>query len=164
MRSFTGRMIGVTCRSPRLAPWFGVGDTNRRPKRPAGAHAGRQARPSGSGRPTTRPLGPVGHAARAGMVTQPGVYQADTRETGRRRCSRSRSGGVPDRPVWCSDSQIPLQTGNGVSRVENGEHRIDRESSNAICRAFHARCMPYPFQIVQGTDRFRWPIHSRTLA
>ena len=96
------------------------------------------------------------HEARAGMVTQPGVYPYEyARVPAAPVLALGAAGGVPGSlGVVEGDGQIPYTPDAARVRQENGEHWIDRDPElkcylPGIPRAMY---MPYPFQIVQGTN------------
>jgi hypothetical protein len=96
------------------------------------------------------------HEARAGMVTQPGVYPYEyARVPAAPVLALGAAAGVPGSlGVVEGDGQIPYTPDAARVRQENGEHWIDRDPElkcylPGIPRAMY---MPYPFQIVQGTN------------
>jgi hypothetical protein len=97
------------------------------------------------------------HAARSGMVTQPGVYPYDyARVPAAPVLALGAAAGVPASVgVVEGDGQIPYKPEAAKIKLENGEHWIDRDPElkcylPGIPRAMY---MPYPFQIVQGTSK-----------
>ena len=99
------------------------------------------------------------HAARAGMVTQPGVYPYEyARVPAAPVLALGAAAGVPASiGVVEGDGQIPYKPEAAALRHENGEHWIDRDPElkcylPGIPRAMY---MPYPFQIVQGTNKIQ---------
>mgnify|MGYP001247217965 CR=1 FL=1 len=99
------------------------------------------------------------HAARAGMVTQPGVYPYDyARVPAAPVLALGAAGGVPGSlGVVQGDGEIPYTPEAAAIRKANGENWIDRDPElkcylPGIPRAMY---MPYPFQIVQGTTKIQ---------
>jgi len=99
------------------------------------------------------------HGARAGMVTQPGVYPYEyARVPAAPVLALGAAAGVPASiGVVEGDGQIPYKPEAATVRHENGEHWIDRDPElkcylPGIPRAMY---MPYPFQIVQGTNKIQ---------
>ena len=99
------------------------------------------------------------HSARAGMVTQPGVYPYEyARVPAAPVLALGAAAGVPASiGVVEGDGQIPYKPEAAALRHENGEHWIDRDPElkcylPGIPRAMY---MPYPFQIVQGTNKIQ---------
>src|ERR1700730_5182984 len=97
------------------------------------------------------------HAARAGMVTQPGVYPYEyARVPAAPVVALGAAAGVPGSlGVVQGDGQIPYKPEAAAVRQENGDHWIDRDPElkcylPGIPRAMY---MPYPFQIVQSTNK-----------
>src|SRR5207247_9461131 len=97
------------------------------------------------------------HAGRAGMVTQPGVDPYEyARVPAAPVLALGAAAGVPASiGVVEGDGQIPYKPEAAALRHENGEHWIDRDPElkcylPGIPRAMY---MPYPFQIVQGTNK-----------
>ena len=97
------------------------------------------------------------HDARAGMVTQPGVYKFDyARVPAAPVVALGAAAGVPASiGVVQGDGQIPYQPEAAKIRDENAAHWIDRDPElkcylPGIPRAMY---MPYPFAIVQGADK-----------
>jgi hypothetical protein len=99
------------------------------------------------------------HEARPGMVTQPGVYQYDyARVPAAPVVALGAAAGVPGSlGVVEGDGQIPYTPEAARVRQENGENWIDRDPElkcylPGIPRAMY---MPYPFQVVQGTNKLQ---------
>ena len=99
------------------------------------------------------------HEARAGAVTQPGVYPyAYARVPAAPVLALGAAAGVPGSlGVVQGEGQIPYRPEALAIRKENGENWIDRDPElkcylPGIPRAMY---MPYPFQIVQGTDKIQ---------
>ena len=99
------------------------------------------------------------HGARAGMVMQPGVYPYEyARVPAAPVLALGAAAGVPaSLGVVEGDGQIPYKPEAAPVRRENGEHWIDRDPElkcylPGIPRAMY---MPYPFQIVQGTNKIQ---------
>lgn len=97
------------------------------------------------------------HEARSGAVTQQGVYPyAYTQVPAAPVLALGAAAGVPGSVgVVEGDGQIPYKPEAAVIRKENGEHWIDRDPElkcylPGIPRAMY---MPYPFQIVQSTNK-----------
>ena len=97
------------------------------------------------------------HAARAGMVTQPGVYAFDyARVPAAPVVALGAAAGVPaSLGIVQGDGQIPYRPEALKIKQENSEHWIDRDPElkcylPGIPRAMY---MPYPFAIVQGKDK-----------
>ena len=99
------------------------------------------------------------HEARAGMVTQPGVYPYEyARVPAAPVLALGAAAGVPGSlGVVQGDGQIPYKPEASAIRQENGEHWIDRDPElkcylPGIPRAMY---MPYPFQVVQGPTKIQ---------
>ena len=99
------------------------------------------------------------HEARPGAVTQPGVYPYDfARVPAAPVLALGAAAGVPgSRGVVDGDGQIPYKSEAAMTKKENGENWIDRDPElkcylPGIPRAMY---MPYPFQIVQGTNKIQ---------
>jgi hypothetical protein len=97
------------------------------------------------------------HEARPGAVTQPGVYPyAYAQVPAAPVLALGAAGGVPaSLGVVEGDGQIPYAPDAAAIKKENGEHWIDRDPElkcylPGIPRAMY---MPYPFQIVQSTNK-----------
>lgn len=97
------------------------------------------------------------HAARPGMVTQEGVYPYDyARVPAAPVVALGAAAGVPGSlGVVQDDGRIPYTAEAAARRRENAAHWIDRDPElkcylPGIPRAMY---MPYPFQIVQSTDK-----------
>jgi hypothetical protein len=97
------------------------------------------------------------HEARPGAVTQTGVYPYDyARVPAAPVLALGAAGGVPaSLGVVEGDGQIPYTPEAAAIKKENAEHWIDRDPElkcylPGIPRAMY---MPYPFQIVQGTNK-----------
>ena len=100
------------------------------------------------------------HEARAGMVTQPGVYPSYefARVPAAPVLALGAAAGVPGSiGVVEGDGQIPYTPAAAAMKKENGENWIDRDPElkcylPGIPRAMY---MPYPFQIVQSTNKIQ---------
>src|SRR5262245_50325689 len=100
------------------------------------------------------------HEARAGIVTQPGVYPAYeyARVPAAPVLALGAAAGVPGSiGVVEGDGQIPYKPEAAAMKKENGENWIDRDPElkcylPGIPRAMY---MPYPFQIVQSTNKIQ---------
>jgi hypothetical protein len=99
------------------------------------------------------------HSARAGMVTQQGVYPYEyARVPAAAVVALGAAAGVPASiGVVEGDGQIPYKPEAAAIKKENGEHWIDRDPElkcylPGIPRAMY---MPYPFQIVQGGNKIQ---------
>ncbi len=97
------------------------------------------------------------HPARAGAVTQRGVYPyEDARVPAAPVLALGSAGGVPASVgVVAGDGVIPYTPASAAIRKENSEHWIDRDPElkcylPGIPRAMY---LPYPFQIVQSTNK-----------
>lgn len=97
------------------------------------------------------------HPARAGAVTQPGVYPYDyARVPAAPVLALGSAGGVPASVgVVAGDGVIPYTPASAAIRQENSERWIDRDPElkchlPGIPRAMY---LPYPFQIVQSTNK-----------
>src|SRR5579864_2222770 len=97
------------------------------------------------------------HEARAGMVTQPGIYPYEyAKVPAAPVVALGAAAGVPGSlGVVEGDGQIPYKPEAAAMKKENGDHWIDRDPElkcylPGIPRAMY---MPYPFQITQGTDK-----------
>src|SRR5262245_18615693 len=98
------------------------------------------------------------HAARAGAVTQPGVYPNYdfARVAAAPVVALGAAAGVPGSlGVVDGDGQIPYKPEAEKLKKENGENWIDRdpELKCYLPGTPRAMYMPYPFQIVQSTDK-----------
>jgi hypothetical protein len=99
------------------------------------------------------------HEARAAIVTQPGVYQYEyARVPAAPVLALGAAGGVPGSlGVVQGDGQIPYKAEALAVKQENAANWIDRDPElkcylPGIPRAMY---MPYPFAIVQGTDKIQ---------
>jgi hypothetical protein len=99
------------------------------------------------------------HEARAGIVTQPGVYPFEyARVPAAPVLALGAAGGVPGSVgVVEGDGQIPYRREAAAIRKENGENWIDRDPElkcylPGVPRAMY---MPYPFQIFQSTNKIQ---------
>ena len=99
------------------------------------------------------------HAARSGAVTQPGVYPYDyARVPAAPVLALGAAAGVQGSlGVVQDDGQIPYTPEATMKRQENAEHWIDRDPElkcylPGVPRAMY---MPYPFQIVQSTNKIQ---------
>jgi len=97
------------------------------------------------------------HEARAGAVTQPGVSPFEyARVPAAPVVALGAAGGVPGSlGVVDGDGQIPYTPDAAALKKDNADHWIDRDPElkcylPGIPRAMY---MPYPFQIVQGTNK-----------
>jgi hypothetical protein len=99
------------------------------------------------------------HSARAGMVTQQGVYPYEyARVPAAPVVALGAAAGVPaSLGVVEGDGQIPYKPEAAVVRQENAEHWIDRdpELKCYLPGTPRAMYMPYPFQIVQGPTKLQ---------
>ena len=99
------------------------------------------------------------HAARPGMVMQPGIYEYEfAKVPAAPVLALGAAAGVPGSlGVVGGDGQIPYRPDALRIKQENSENWIDRDPElkcylPGIPRAMY---MPYPFQIVQGTDKIQ---------
>jgi hypothetical protein len=99
------------------------------------------------------------HDAHSGAVTQQGVYPyAYARVPAAPVLALGAAGGVPGSVgVVSGDGEIPYTVEAAKIKQENGEHWIDRDPElkcylPGIPRAMY---MPYPFQIIQGTNKIQ---------
>jgi hypothetical protein len=100
------------------------------------------------------------HEARAGAVTQPGVYPSYefARVPAAPVLALGAAAGVPGSlGVVEGDGQIPYKPEAAATKQENAENWIDRDPElkcylPGIPRAMY---MPYPFQIVQSTNKIQ---------
>jgi hypothetical protein len=97
------------------------------------------------------------HEARAGMVTQKGVYDYEyARVPAAPVVALGAAAGVPGSlGVVQGDGQIPYKPDAAAIKKENNDNWIDRDPElkcylPGVPRAMY---MPYPFAIVQGTDK-----------
>ena len=97
------------------------------------------------------------HEARAGAVMQPGVYPYDfTQVPAAPSLPFGAAGGVPGSiGVVDGDGQIPYNPDALLQKQDNGAHWLDRDPElkcqlPGVPRAMY---MPYPYQIVQSTDK-----------
>jgi hypothetical protein len=97
------------------------------------------------------------HDARAGAVTQPGVYPYEyARVPAAPVLALGAAGGVPaSLGVVKGDGQIPYTTEAAAKRQDNADHWIDRdpELKCYVPGTPRAMYLPYPFQIVQSTNK-----------
>ena len=99
------------------------------------------------------------HAARAGIVTQEGVYPYEyARVPAAPVLALGAAGGVPGSlGVVADDGEVPYTPEAAAIKRANAENWIDRDPElkcylPGIPRAMY---MPYPFQIVQGTTKIQ---------
>ena len=111
------------------------------------------------------------HAARAGIVTQPGVYPYEYAEVPAAPVlALGAAGGVPGSlGVVQGDGSIPYTAEAAATKAENADNWIDRDPElkcylPGIPRAMY---MPYPFQIFQSTNKiqmaFAFSASARTI-
>ena len=100
------------------------------------------------------------HEARPGAVTQPGVYPFPfVQVPAAPVLALGAAGGVPGSlGVVAGDGRIPYRPEAAAIKVANAEHWIDRDPElkcylPGIPRAMY---MPYPFQIVQSTNKINF--------
>jgi len=97
------------------------------------------------------------HDARPGMVTQKGVYDYEyARVPAAPVVALGAAAGVPaSLGVVQGDGQIPYKPEAAAIKQQNGENWIDRdpELKCYLPGTPRAMYMPYPFAIVQGTDK-----------
>jgi hypothetical protein len=108
------------------------------------------------------------HEARPGAVTQPGIYPyAYARVPAAPVLALGAAGGVPGSiGVVQGDGEIPYKPEAATIKKENGDHWIDRDPElkcylPGIPRAMY---MPYPFQIVQSTNKIQMSFAFSTSA
>src|SRR5215813_323902 len=99
------------------------------------------------------------HEARAGAVTQPGVYPYEfARVPAAPVLALGAAAGVPGSVgVVVGDGEIPYKPEAAAIKKENGANWIDRDPElkcylPGVPRAMY---MPYPFQITQGTNKLQ---------
>jgi hypothetical protein len=99
------------------------------------------------------------HGARAGIVTQPGIYPYDyARVPAAPVLALGAAGGVPaSQGVVEGDGKIPYKPEAAAIKKENSENWIDRDPElkcylPGVPRAMY---MPYPFQIFQSTNKIQ---------
>jgi len=99
------------------------------------------------------------HEARPGIVTQPGVYPYEfARVPAAPVLALGAAAGVPGSiGVVEGDGEIPYKPEAAALKKENAEHWVDRDPElkcylPGIPRAMY---MPYPFQIVQSTNKIQ---------
>jgi hypothetical protein len=99
------------------------------------------------------------HQARPAPVTQPGVYPYDyARVAAAPFLALGAAAGVPGSlGVVLGDGQIPYKPEAAKIKKENGDHWIDRdpELKCYLPGLPRATYMPYPFQIVQSTNKIQ---------
>jgi hypothetical protein len=100
------------------------------------------------------------HEARPGAVTQPGVYPnyEFARVAAAPVAALGAAAGVPGSlGVVAGDGQIPYKAEAATLKKENGENWIDRdpELKCYLPGTPRAMYMPYPFQIVQSTNKIQ---------
>jgi hypothetical protein len=97
------------------------------------------------------------HEARAGAVMQQGVYPYDfARVPAAPSLPFGAAGGVPaSLGVVEGDGQIPYTPDAAARKKDNGDHWLDRdpELKCYLPGTPRAMYMPYPYQIVQGTNK-----------
>src|SRR4029077_1981188 len=139
--------------------------TSRQPSQPS--QAGRPAR-TADGKPNFNGVWQAlneanwdlqAHEARAGMVTQKGVYDYEyARVPAAPVVALGAAAGVPGSlGVVQGDGQIPYKPEAATIKRQNSENWIDRDPElkcylPGIPRAMY---MPYPFQIVQSTNKIQ---------
>jgi hypothetical protein len=100
------------------------------------------------------------HEARAGIVTQPGVYPYDyARVPAAPVLALGAAGGVPGSlGVVQGDGKIPYKPETLTKKRENQENWIDRDPELKCYLPGIPRAMyqPYPFQITQGTNKIHF--------
>ena len=98
------------------------------------------------------------HEARPAMVTQPGVYPYEfARVPAAPVLPLGAAAGVPGSIGVVEGDEIPYKPEAAALKKENGEHWIDRDPElkcylPGIPRAMY---MPYPFQIIQSTNKIQ---------
>ena len=99
------------------------------------------------------------HAAQSGAVTQPGIYPYEyARVPAAPVLALGAAGGVPaSQGVVEGDGHIPYTAEAAATRQQNAEHWIDRdpELKCYVPGTPRAMYLPYPFQIVQSTNKIR---------
>jgi hypothetical protein len=99
------------------------------------------------------------HEARAGAVMQPGVYPYDFAQVpAAPSLPFGAAGGVPGSlGVVQGDGQIPYKPEALARKQDNAAHWLDRdpELKCQLPGAPRAMYMPYPYQIVQGTNKIQ---------
>jgi hypothetical protein len=111
------------------------------------------------------------HGARAGIVTQPGVYPYEYAQVAAAPVlALGAAAGVPaSLGVVEGDGEIPYKPEAASIRKENGANWIDRDPELKCYLPGTPRVMymPYPFQVVQGTKQiqmaFSFSNASRTI-
>lgn len=111
------------------------------------------------------------HPARAGMVTQPGVFPYEYAQVAAAPVvALGAAAGVPaSLGVVQGDGEIPYKPEAATIRKANSEHWIDRdpELKCYLPGTPRAMYMPYPFQVVQGDKQmqmaFSFSNASRTI-
>jgi hypothetical protein len=108
------------------------------------------------------------HEARAGAVTQPGIYPYSyVQVPAAPVLALGAAAGVPGSlGVVQGDGEIPYKPEAAATKKENAEHWIDRDPElkcylPGIPRAMY---MPYPFQIVQSTNKIQMAYEFTTTA
>nr|AAP58583.1 hypothetical protein [uncultured Acidobacteriota bacterium] len=98
------------------------------------------------------------HEARAGIITQPGVYPYEfARVPAAAVLPLGAAAGVPGSIGVVDGDEIPYKPEAAALKKENGEHWVDRDPElkcylPGIPRAMY---MPYPFQIIQSTNKIQ---------
>ena len=99
------------------------------------------------------------HAARAGSVTQPGIYPYEyARVPAAPVLALGAAGGVPaSLGVVEGDGEVPYTAAAAATRKANAERWIDRdpELKCYVPGTPRALYLPYPFQIVQSTNKIQ---------
>jgi hypothetical protein len=156
----TGSMIAVTVAAAVVSAVISVSVTRRASQAASPAARAADGKPDFSG--IWQALNEANwdlqaHEARPGAVTQQGVYPyAYAQVPAAPVLALGAAGGVPGSlGVVEGDGQIPYAPEAAAIKKENAEHWIDRDPElkcylPGIPRAMY---MPYPFQIVQSTNK-----------